>query len=446
MTEKSGSSLALAIRLFLHEGPRALWNRAQDRLEEKDRLRGLPTLREDKGGLSIDFEPPPVLNVSPIPPSPKRGGAQIQLLDRLAEEKKMRTVALAYPRDGIWWLEIWAATNTGVFRLGSAGEEVALVERAAKLAGTSVVHVESLAGLPLNLVEDLEDRNLATVLSIHDFTLFCRRPHLIETATTDFCEYCQDPDRCGACLQDTGPGPFVTQADYRRAGAAAYKKATLAIYPSTFLQRQHQALFPGLRGPGRDVVIAPASLRPAFPVIPSTEQPRIAFVGGVFSHKGGALIAPTMKRLRDHISNAVGYVYGNGDGELLRELRRTTGIHIRGYHRQGKLPEMLERDRISVAVLPSICPESYSLVFDECLSAGVPVIAFGIGAVGDRLVDLGAGRLVPMHLGAGGLADAIVEHLSSGLEVPGDAIASLPTPARAAQLHIGLYDSLATGA
>lgn len=446
MTEESNGSLELAVRILVDEGPRALWSRAQDRIEENIRLRRLPRLREDQGRLSIDFESPPVLNVSPLPPSPKRGGAQIQMLDRLAEEKKLRTVALAYPKDGSWWLEISGTSVAGIFAIGGEGTVADLVERAANLIGTSVVHVESLAGLPLNLVEDLEDRNLATVLSIHDFTLFCRRPHLLEKATTDFCEYCQDPVRCGACLQDADPGPFVTQADYRRAGAEAYKKATLAIYPSTFLQRQHQELFRHQRGSGRQAVIAPASLRPAFSVMPSTGQPRIAFVGGVFSHKGGALIAPTMTLVRERISNAVGFVYGNGDRTLFRHLRRTKGIRIRGYHRQGKLPEMLKRDGIAVAVLPSICPEAYALVVDECLSTSVPVIAFDIGAVGHRLVDWGVGRPVPMDLGTGGLADAIVEHLSSDFGVPGDVIAGLPEPARAARRYIELYDSLATRA
>ena len=42
MTEESKSSLALAVRLFLDEGPRALWNRALDRRKEKIRLRRLP--------------------------------------------------------------------------------------------------------------------------------------------------------------------------------------------------------------------------------------------------------------------------------------------------------------------------------------------------------------------------------------------------------------------
>lgn len=442
MTDESKSSLALAVRLLLDEGPRALWNRTQDRLEEIKRLRRLPRLLEDRGRLSIDVELPPVLNVSPLPPSPKRGGAQIQMLDRLAEEKKLRTVALAYPKDGSWWLEISGTSVGGIFAIGGEAVVADLIQRAANLIGSSVVHIESLAGLPLNLVGDLEDRNLSTVLSIHDFTLFCRRPHLTESATAEFCEYCQDPDRCDACLQDVDPKLNTTQADYRRMGARAYKKATLVIFPSDFLRRQHRVLFPGLRGPGCDAVIPPTSSRPVTSISSSPVPSRIAFVGGLYSHKGGALIAPTMKRVREDNSKAVGFVYGNGETGLFRQLRRTKGIRIRGYYRQGELSVMLKRDRISVAVLPSIWPEAYALVVDECLSVGVPVVAFDLGAVGDRLKAWNVGDLVPLKEGASGLAESLLCSLVGDLDIPEAITRELPLSTSTARQYVNLYRRL----
>jgi glycosyltransferase involved in cell wall biosynthesis len=364
------------------------------------------------------------------------------MLDRLAEEKKLRTVALAYPKDGSWWLEISGTSVAGIFAIGGEALVADLIQRTANLIGSSVVHIESLAGLPLNLVGDLEDRNLSVVLSIHDFTLFCRRPHLTDSATGEFCEYCQDPDRCDACLQGVDPKQNTTQADYRRMGAGAYKNATLVIFPSAFLQRQHQALFPGLRGPGGDVVIAPASSRPvssvSLPPVPS----RLAFVGGVYSHKGGALIVPALKRVRKDHSKAVGFVYGNGETALFRQLRRTKGIRIRGYYRQGGLPVLLKRDRISVAVFPSIWPEAYALVVDECLSVGVPVVAFDHGAVGDRLKAWNAGDLVPLREGASGLAESILSRLAGNLDIPEGLARELPLSESTAKQHVDLYRSL----
>ncbi len=442
MSEEPRGSPALILRLLRDEGSRAVRDRVIDRWEEWNRLRRLEALTERDGRLSIEFEPPPVLNVSPTPPSPKRGGAQIQMLDRLAEEKKLRTVAFAYPRARNWWMEVWSESGPGIIALGAEKKPADSIERAARLAGSRVVHIESLSGLPLTLVPDLEERGVPTVLSVHDFTLFCRKPHLIERTTGEFCDYSRDMARCAACLSDIDPEQRQSQTDYRRDGAAALERATAVIYPSDFLRHQHETLFPGRREAQSDAVIAPATSRPAHPAQRSPERPLIAFVGGAHLHKGGALIAPTMERILQHDPTAVGFVYGSGDGRLTRELRRAKGIRVRGYFRQGTLPSLLVRDRIAVAVLPSICPEAYALVVDECLSAGVPVIAFDLGAVGDRLRSWGAGLLVPLESGPSGLATGVAGALESMVAVPDSTRRLIPTPASAAREHFVFYKSL----
>jgi glycosyltransferase involved in cell wall biosynthesis len=415
-----------------------------DRRKEWNRRRGLHTLTERDGRLSVDIEPPPVLNVSPTPPSPKRGGAQIQMLDRLAEERNLRTVALAYPRDGGWWMEVWTGSCSGITALGAATNPAELIAHAARLVGSGIIHIESLSGLPLSLVPDLEELNLPTVLSVHDFSLFCRKPHLIERTTGTFCDYSRDMARCNSCLRDIDPEQRHSQTEYQRNGVAAFESATAVIYPSDFLRRQHETLFPGCREARRDAVIAPATSRPAPPDLQSRRRPRIAFVGGPHLHKGGALIAPTMGQILNHDPKAVGFIYGSGDGRLARQLRRTKGIRVRGYYRQGHLPSLLLHDRIAVAVLPSIWPEAYGLVVDECLSVGVPVIAFDHGAVGDRLRSWQAGRLVLLRSGQDGLAAAVSEAVESRLAVPGSTLSLIPTPATSAREHLGLYQSLVT--
>jgi len=443
MRDVAGGSSALFFRLLRDEGLRAVRDRAIDRWSERIRLRRLETLTERDGNLSLEFEPPPVLNLSPIPPSPKRGGAQIQMLDRLAEERKLRTVALAYPRDGSWWLEVWAESDSGIIALGAERKLADLIRRAARLVGSGIIHIESLSGLPLPLVPDLEDRGLPTLLSVHDFTLFCRKPHLIERATGTFCNYSRDMARCASCLSDIDPEQRHGQADYRRDGATAIERATAVIYPSHFLQRQYQTLFPVRRVPQSDAVIAPATSRPTPPTQRSNGRPHIAFVGGAHLHKGGAVIAPTMERILKHNPRAVGIIYGSGDGRLTRQLRRRKGIRVRGYYPQGQLPSLLVRDRIAVAVLPSIWPEAYGLVVDECLSVGVPVVAFDIGAVADRLRKWNVRDLVPLQMGADGLASSIIGCLSRDLRVSTEFISNLPEPKSTANEHLRLYRSMA---
>jgi glycosyltransferase involved in cell wall biosynthesis len=153
-----------------------------------------------------------------------------------------------------------------------------------------------------------------------------------------------------------------------------------------------------------------------------------------------------MERVRNSIPDATGLVYGNGERVHLRRLRNSPGIRIRGYYRPGMLSSMLIRDRISIAVLPSVWPEAYALVVDECLSVGVPVIAFDHGAVPDRLKAWNVGGLVPLRKGASGLAESIFSCLARDGGISDAVFKQLPSPESAARQHVDLYRSLSAGA
>ena len=103
------------------EGFQALQNRLKDQSEETKRIRKLKHLEVEGGKLTLGYETPPVLNVSSIPPTPNRGGSQTQMLDRLDQERKRRPVALTYPRDGSWWLDMSTGDESGIYEDGVAG-------------------------------------------------------------------------------------------------------------------------------------------------------------------------------------------------------------------------------------------------------------------------------------------------------------------------------------
>jgi glycosyltransferase involved in cell wall biosynthesis len=112
-------------------------------------------------------------------------------------------------------------------------------------------------------------------------------------------------------------------------------------------------------------------------------------------------------------------VYGGGDADLLARLRRLPRVRVRGYYRSGSLPRLLAADRVDLALLLSIVPESYGLTLSECRAAGAPVVAFDLGALADRLRAQGGGWLVPLAAGAQGVAEVIAERLSRLPAMPG---------------------------
>jgi len=361
------------------------------------------------------------------------------MLDRLAVEKKKRTVALTYPKDDTWWLEVWSGDRAGYLPLDGKPSVVDTLAEAATLVHAPVVHIEDSRGLPLNLVQSLQERGLLTVLSIYDFTFFCRRPQLIEMPQGRFCGFSNDLKRCDACLREIDPDQRHPQAEYRRVGANALYAANLVIYPSQYMQRRHRTLFPERQPEQREVVIAPATSRQPAARAKGGDRPNVAFIGGAEIAAGPFLIPPIMDVIRKQRPKASGFVYGTGDNEMLQRVGKTKRVTVRGYFRKGTLPSLLARDRIGVAVLPAISPEAYGLVVDECLSAGVPVVALELGAVADRLKYWEVGRVVALSEGVEGLADAAANVLHLQDTVPQSIIRALPPIDRAAQRHIEMY-------
>ncbi len=422
------------------EGGISVRNKKRAEADEQKRRRKLAELNLTKDGrLDIGVAMPPVLNVAPFPPFPAYTGSQIAMTDRLSVEKEQRTVALVYPRDGAWWLEMWSAATTAYYPLGTKSNLVEIIALAARATRTKVVHIESNLGLPLNLIHGLENEGLRTILSIHDFVFFCRRPNLVEQPYIEFCKYCTEALRCTVCLRDIDPERRTPQADYRRRAAESLHDASFLIMPSVFMQRQYELLFPQRNQAQREAVVAPATVRAEVQKAAGGGSPNIGFVGGVYGHRGATLIPSIMERVRASQPKATGFVYGDGEGELFKQVRKAKGVKVQGYYRQGTLPELLARDRIAVAVLPSIAPEAYSLVVDECLSAGVPVVAFELGAVGERLAFWRVGGLVRPELGAVGLADAAVERLSHPSRVSDGVVRTLPQVDRVARKYLEIY-------
>ncbi len=441
-----------ALRVFRGEGMLAVRDRALDRLAETRRRRSFPGAR---AGWRADC---PILSVSAYPPAPRFGGVQAQWLARLTSEEALRPVALLYPlagasRDGGYRLEVSSGPGGERRSLHLPGRPPArralrdpdfeaAVSWAAERVGARVLEVEGAAGLPPASLLQLTREGLPLVLALHDFALFCPRPHLLEEPERRFCGYCRDLDRCAACL---GEAPEL-QARWREAGEALLAAARAVVFPSEFLARAHGELFGALPADRR---ILPPALPPPVPLPARTAAGPIlhlALVGGLQPHKGGEVFLQLLEQLRDtDLTRSVTWsVYGGGDPGLLARLRGQPGVRVRGYYRAGTLPRLLRRDGVDLALLPSIVPESFSLVLSECRAAGVPVVAFDLGAVGERLRGEGGGLVVPPAEGAAGMAAAIAGVVRSGAEslpplAAGARIAEAP---EIAERWLGLYREL----
>jgi glycosyltransferase involved in cell wall biosynthesis len=239
----------------------------------------------------------------------------------------------------------------------------------------------------------MERSGVPVVLSLHDFGLFCERPHLAEEPSSAFCGFSRDGERCARCLGRDGPDPL---GDRRRNAGRLLEVARAVVFPSTYLRDAHRALFPGER---LEVVIEPAAPRAGGrPEIRPRAPRHVAFVGRLAPHKGSRVFAAVCASLA-----GIARFTAIGSGE------RPSGLPARayGFYRPGSLPTLLARLRVDLALLPSIVPEAFGLTLSECWAAGVPALAFDHGALAERIRRHGGGRVVPLGSGGEGLSREI---------------------------------------
>jgi O-antigen biosynthesis protein len=412
-----GEGLASALR-------RASERTAEALREAALRLRG--TFVRSDGRLKTS-----ILNVLATRVSARLGGVPVQLAARLRAERALRPVALLHP-GGLEMSSPILHSRLVPGDFASAAGFAAALRDALAVTGARAIHLEGLDGVPLASVLALAGSGVRVVASVHDFSLFCARPHLLELPAARFCGYSRDSERCARCLRQGGAATEGENAERRAQGGRLLAAAAGLIFPSLFLLERHRELFslPDLAGE----VVEPGAPGTDREVRSSPSRSSLAFAGGVKRHKGAHLLPEVIRRSG---GGALWHVYGGGDEDLLRELRRMPTVTVHGYYHAGELPGLLARDRIGMVVVPSIVPESYGLVISEAWRAGAAVAAFDIGAPAERIRRDGGGVLAPLESGAAGLAD-IVLRWRSGAIVTAPPL-SVPSAADAARAMMELY-------
>ncbi len=79
-------------------------------------------------------------------------------------------------------------------------------------------------------------------------------------------------------------------------------------------------------------------------------------------------------------------------------------LHVTGPYQREELVALIETHRINMILFPSICPETFSYVIEEMMLLRLPIVAFDLGAPGERLREYDLGRLCATVDGAAALA------------------------------------------
>src|SRR4051812_26912041 len=305
-----------------------------------------------------------------------------------------------------------------------------------------VLHVHNLLNLSFDLPRIAKQRGIATVATLHDYTLVCpsggQRVHVAESHV---CESV-DPDRCARCSSQSALPRRMGAAGVRRgvggrlldrAGRAAFKIAPavaasmlktiggaevsaadirrrlgyarqvfesidLFVAPSRSIGDEFCRL-----GVAQDRVhvsdygflttACPARSAAARRRAAGDERLRIGFVGTLVWHKGVHVLIEAARSLREQFEIQI-----HGDPavfpDYVAQLRKTAAglpVMFRGGFDRDRVDEVYEA--FDVLVVPSLWPENSPLVIHEAFMRHVPVVAARIGGVPD-LVGHGVNGLL----------------------------------------------------
>jgi glycosyltransferase involved in cell wall biosynthesis len=276
-----------------------------------------------------------------------------------------------------------------------------------------LVHVQHLMGVPVTVMDELIRQKIPYLVTLHDYYYACANAMLLTNYDQSICDGPRAWINCGRCA--------LARAGYDRlavlspgvAPVLAYRHARLRhvldharclIAPTEFVRDQYQRQFH--LAPDRIRVIphgieAPPYFRPL-----SNRQPpsigegqptdrrelRIAYIGGLASHKGVHVLIDVMNQLPD---TARLTIYGDLDTQPEYVAKLSARAHHPRIEFAGRLPHAelyAAFDQIDVVVAPSLCYETSALIVQEAAAARVPVIASDLGAL--RETTLKSGGLV----------------------------------------------------
>ena len=256
---------------------------------------------------------------------------------------------------------------------------------------------------------------------LHDFHAACP----VWTLIDDEGKYCGLPrfERCATCLP-ANPGLF------------------LAMMPSLDMPGWRHAWGGFLRAADEIVGFSASSigiLRQAYPELdparielrphsttylgepPPAFQPRlgevatIGVVGAISEPKGARVIGEMVRLIESRCLPVRIVVIGSIDG-----VPPSPALRVTGPYQSGDLPDLLAREQVAIAFLPSVVHETFSYVTAELMHYRVPLAVFDLGAPAERVRGYDRGRIIPLVDAQAALDELLAFHRELSAATAGD--------------------------
>lgn len=238
-----------------------------------------------------------------------------------------------------------------------------------------------------------EEFDVQITTYFHDFYALCPSQHLLNFKN-EYCGVPADLTVCADCSRLNGNFHDYDLVDFSMEHWRQTMQNLMTISDKLlfFDESGVEIAKKGLTIDDKKIVVSPHIYDPHLGAV-SIDYSGSMHIGliGAFNHAKGIDIA---NALAEHV-------------RLEREATQMTLVgfptsHLdpliasTGRYEVSDLPSLVKRSGINVFFLSSVVPETYCFTLDELTSMHVPILAFDVGAQGNRLRSYKRGRLIPL--------------------------------------------------
>lgn len=244
-----------------------------------------------------------------------------------------------------------------------------------------LIHIHHIINFPCDLA--LISNDIKTIVTIHDYTFICPRYFLLDVNN----EICHDYsfDKCKNCVEGySKDGYDLRKESIKRLLKTAYK----VIVPDDTIIDKLKLVYDC-----DNVVVLPHGIdKKQFETFNYNKKSinmdciNVAFVGNIENHKGGLLVKSLIEQSP---ANIMYHFFGIAADDFYTHNHKNYKYH--DVYKKKKLPKILNNNNINIVLFLNQCEESFSYTLSEVIYSKIPVIAFNIGAIGNRIKkdDLG---------------------------------------------------------
>lgn len=229
------------------------------------------------------------------------------------------------------------------------------------------------------------------IFAFHDFYSVCPNYNLVYLDNL-YCDIPNDVHKCQSCLRGMDKLYGETPANFSlSAWRASWRKFFDACDEIRFFSdstlKISSKCYEFHKEKVRIVPHKPIITWDELYTVPKEGPMSIAVIGHISIAKGALIVKDLACKLKkdQHI-----IIFGSID----KSVRLPANVVFAGLYTRSDLPSLLAQYRVTVGFIPSVCPETFSYVSQECLSLGLPLVCFNLGAPAERIAAWERGRVV----------------------------------------------------